>query len=75
MSGPSDSTSALTGSSMIHCRYDVRNRLEDKAQFGLKSNLPRRVTREEEALEEMLDHERYLSLQDAEEEHMEGEEG
>ena len=49
-----------------HCleptRYDIRNRLEDKAQFGLKPILPRRRTEEEEELDEMLDQERYLAL-------------
>ena len=46
----------------IH-RYDVRNRLEDKNQFGLKSNLPYRPTPEEVELEEELDRERYLALE------------
>ena len=45
------------------CRYDVRNRLEDKNQFGLKSNLPYRPTAEEVELEEELDRERYLALE------------
>ena len=45
------------------CRYDVRNRLEDKNQFGLKSNLPHRPTAEEVELEEELDYERYLALE------------
>jgi len=36
--------------------------LYDKGQFGLKPNLPRRWTAEEEAFEEMLDHERYMAL-------------
>lgn len=44
-------------------RYDVRNRLDDKGQFGLKSNLPYRFTEEEEQFEEMLDRERYLALE------------
>ena len=44
-------------------RYDVRNRLDDKGQFGLKSNLPYRFTEEEEQFEEMLDQERYLALE------------
>lgn len=44
-------------------RYDVRNRLEDKNQFGLKSNLPYRPTPEEVELEEELDRERYLALE------------
>ena len=44
-------------------RYDVRNRLEDKNQFGLKSNLPYRPTAEEVELEEELDRERYLALE------------
>ena len=44
-------------------RYDVRNRLEDKNQFGLKSNLPHRPTAEEVELEEELDYERYLALE------------
>ena len=43
-------------------RYDIRNRLEDKGQFGLKPILPRRRRREEEELEEELDRERYLGL-------------
>lgn len=43
-------------------RYDIRNRLEDKSQFGLKPILPRRRTEEEEDLEELLDQERYLGL-------------
>lgn len=46
----------------VHCRYDIRNRLEDKTLFGLKPNLPRRRTEEEEELEERLDQERYLAL-------------
>ena len=45
------------------CRYDVRNRLEDKNKFGLKSNLPHRPTVEEVELEEELDRERYLALE------------
>ena len=44
------------------CRYDIRNRLEDKGQFGLKPNLPRRRTQAEEEGDEALDHERYLGL-------------
>ena len=44
-------------------RYDVRNRLEDKNQFGLKSNLPHRPSAEEIELEEELDSERYLALE------------
>ena len=48
----------------IFCyRYDVRNRLDDKNQFGLKSNLPSRPTAEEVELEEELDYERYLALE------------
>ena len=43
-------------------RYDVRNRLEDKSQFGLKPNIPHKISAEEEQLEDMLDKERYLSL-------------
>ena len=43
-------------------RYDVRNRFDDKSQFGLKSNLPYRMTDEEEELERLLDEERYLGL-------------
>ena len=43
-------------------RYDLRNRLEDKNQFGLKPILPRRRTQEEDDLEEMLDKDRYFSL-------------
>lgn len=44
-------------------RYDVRNRLEDKRQFGLKPNLSRPVMDEERKLEEELDMERYLALE------------
>lgn len=47
----------------FYLRYDVRNRLEDKNQFGLKSNLPYRPSAEELELEEELDHERYLALE------------
>jgi len=43
-------------------RYDCRGHLYDKSQFGLKSNLPRRWTAEEEEFEEMLDRERYIAL-------------
>ena len=43
-------------------RYDIRNRLEDKSQFGLKSNLPVRLSIEEEKLERQLEEERYLFL-------------
>ena len=43
-------------------RYDIRNRLEDKSQFGLKPNLPRRRTSEDDELEDLLDRERYLAL-------------
>ena len=48
---------------------------EDNAQFGLESNLPHRSTREEDAFEDMLDLERYLSLQQVEEDLAEGEVG
>lgn len=49
---------------MFHsCRYDVRNKLEDKSQFGLKPNLPRPMSADELALEEELDKERYLALE------------
>ena len=41
----------------------MRNRLDDKSQFGLKSNLPQRMSAEEVALEEELDGERYLALE------------
>ncbi len=41
----------------------MRNKLEDKSRFGLKSNLPRRMPPEEIALEEDLDRERYLALE------------
>ena len=41
----------------------MRNRLDDKRKFGLKSNLPRRLTAEEEELELELDKERYLALE------------
>lgn len=44
------------------CRYDVRNRLDDKSQFGVKSNLPYKMSAEEEELEDQLDRERYLAL-------------
>ena len=48
---------------MLTCtRYDCRGHLYDKAQFGLKPNLPRRWTAEEEAFEELLDRERYMAL-------------
>ena len=54
-------------------RYDVRNKLEDKAQFGLKPNLPHRMTDEEVELEEELDKERYRCLgSDVLEEELEG---
>ena len=43
-------------------RYDIRNRLEDKAQFGIKPILPQRLSAEEEKLEKELDRERYLAL-------------
>ena len=43
-------------------RYDIRNRLEDKAQFGIKPILPQRLSVEEEKLEKELDRERYLAL-------------
>lgn len=46
----------------IH-RYDVRNKLEDKRQFGLKPNLARPVSAEERELEEELNKERYLALE------------
>ncbi|KAL5477664.1 hypothetical protein EMCRGX_G024489 [Ephydatia muelleri] len=49
-------------SSLMIDRYDVRNRLEDKSQFGLKPNIPHKISAEEEQLEDMLDKERYLSL-------------
>ena len=48
---------------MLTCtRYDCRGHLYDKAQFGLKPNLPRRWNAEEEAFEELLDRERYMAL-------------
>ncbi len=47
----------------ISSRYDVRNRLDDKGQFGLKPNLPRRMTAKEEDEEDNLDRERYLALE------------
>lgn len=43
-------------------RYDVRNKLEDKSQFGVKSILPYRMSAKERELEEELDKERYLAL-------------
>ena len=46
-----------------HIRYDVRNRLDDKALFGLKSSIPYRMSEEDEEFEEMLDRERYLALE------------
>lgn len=46
-----------------HIRYDVRNRLDDKAQFGLKSSIPYRMSEEDEEFEEILDRERYLALE------------
>ena len=47
---------------MSWCRYDVRNRLEDKSLFGVKSNLPYKMSAKERELEEELDKERYLAL-------------
>ena len=47
---------------LFHCRYDIRNRLEDKSQFGLKPSLPHKISPEEEEFEELLDEERYFSL-------------
>ena len=47
---------------IIIFRYDIRNRLEDKSLFGLKSNIPHRLTDQEEDLERLLDEERYLAL-------------
>ena len=47
---------------IIIIRYDIRNRLEDKSLFGLKSNIPHRLTDQEEELERLLDEERYLAL-------------
>ena len=44
-------------------RYDVRNRLDDKSQFGLKPNFPHRMSAKEAELEEELDRERYLALE------------
>lgn len=44
----------------LFVRYDVRHKLEDKGQFGLKPNLPRPMSRE---FEEELDRERYLALE------------
>ena len=55
----------------LFCRYDIRNRLDDKTQFGLKSNIPHKLSPEEEELEELLDSERYLALE-ADEEGREG---
>ena len=46
----------------FYTRYDCRGHLYDKGQFGLKPNLPRCWTAEEEAFEEMLDHEWYMAL-------------
>ena len=48
-------------------RYDIRNRLDDKTQFGLKSSIPHKLSAEEEAFEELLDSERYLALEADEE--------
>lgn len=48
--------------SLMIDRYDCRGHLYDKAQFGLKPNLPRHWTAEEEAFEELLDRERYMAL-------------
>ena len=61
-SKPSFKPHVYTPSPFRCCRYDIRNRLEDKGQFGLKPILPRRRTEEEEELEEQLDHERFLAL-------------
>ena len=44
-------------------RYDVRNRLEDKSQFGLKPNLAHRMSDEERTFQEQLNMERYLALE------------
>ena len=41
----------------------MRNKLEDKGQFGLKSNLAHRMSDEERAFQEKLDSERYLALE------------
>lgn len=40
----------------------MRNRFDDKSQFGVKSNLPYKMSEEEEQLEDQLDRERYLAL-------------
>lgn len=48
---------------LIGCRYDVRNRLEDKRKFGLKPNLSRPVSAEDRQLEDDLNRERYLALE------------
>ncbi len=47
----------------LYYRYDARNRLEDKSLFGVKSNLPYKMSSKERQLEEELDRERYLALQ------------
>lgn len=44
-------------------RYDVRNKLDDKGQFGLKPNLSHRMSAGERELQEELDRERYLALE------------
>lgn len=41
----------------------MRNKLDDKGQFGLKSNLSHRRSAEERELREELDRERYLALE------------
>ena len=46
----------------LHDRYDGRSHLPDKGLFGLKSNIAQRITKEEEEFEDMLEEERYLSL-------------
>lgn len=48
--------------SLFTLRYDVRNRFDDKAQFGLKSNLPRMITNQEAEFEKLLEEERYYAL-------------
>ena len=60
---PHCSNPDLTLSTLILSRYDIRNRLDDKSLFGLKPNLPHRITKEEEEFEDELDKERYLALE------------
>ena len=48
---------------LVFFRYDVRNKLDDQSQFGLKPSIPRPLTTKEMDFEEELDRERYLALE------------